>query len=102
MPALSGLGEDLGEGGVPVASVDAVEGGLLPARLRFGPGRLKRRVGLEVFILLHRNGILAGLANAVPERVGTYQHPPTPSRFNSYPGQKKFLLQRNLLVRGEG
>lgn len=49
--ALTGLGEDFGERRVPVASVQAVEGGLLPAWLRFGLARLRRKVRLEVVIL---------------------------------------------------
>lgn len=55
--ALARLGEDLGERRLPVASVQAVEGGLLPARLQFGPARLRREVRLEVVLLRHRKGV---------------------------------------------
>lgn len=51
VPAFARLGDDFGERRVSVASVKAVEGGLLPAWLWFGPARLKRTIGLEIVIL---------------------------------------------------
>lgn len=55
--ALAALGEDFGERRAPVASVQAVEGGLLPAWLQFGPARLRRKLGIEVAILQQRKGV---------------------------------------------
>ena len=62
--AVAGLGEDFGERGLPVASVQAVEGGLLPARLHFGAARLGRKVGLDAVTLRQRKGV-----NVVPGTV---------------------------------
>lgn len=66
--ALTGLGKDFGERRLPVASVQAVEGGLLPARLYFGLARLGQEVRTEVLILRRRKGVFAleGSANVVP------------------------------------
>lgn len=49
--AIPSLGEDLGERRVPVAPVQAVEGGLLPARLQLGLAQLRRKGRLEVVTL---------------------------------------------------
>lgn len=49
--AFAGLGEDFGERRVSVASVKAVEGGLLPAWLWFGQARLERKIRPEIVIL---------------------------------------------------
>lgn len=57
VPALTSLSEDFGQRRVPIASVQAVEGGLLPAWLQFGPAWLRWKVRAEVVILQLRKGV---------------------------------------------
>ena len=51
VPALSTLCEDLGDRRMLGSFLQAVESGLLPALLGFGPAGLQRTIRLDVFIL---------------------------------------------------
>lgn len=85
--AFAGLGEDFGERRLAVASVEAVEGRLLPARLRFGPVRIKRRIGLEVALLGHRKDVCFSQVSYCGSRNNT-QVPPKRPLFITAPSNK--------------